>query len=731
MSYFNLDYETYSAADLKTVGAWRYAADPSTEILLCAIAKEDGPVEIWDCHASDEANAPALSLLQDLILEEDTVWAHNVQFEHAISTYLWEKTFGFRRPALKQWRCTAALARIAAIPSSLEKSAEFLGSTDGKDPTGTALIKVFSVPRKSKARGIYRSLPSDEGKVTVAGKKIPPAEAWGMFRNYCIKDVVVQRWVLQKIHHVSPAGSQYAAFLSDLKMAERGIPVDLGAVINAEKLVDDYKVVIGGRFREITGYGDSQRDKVFQWLKARGYPADDLRANTVGRITGWDLEEDDGTEEDADEVIYDSSKMTPEAMEALKLRALLSFAALKKLPAMRKGLCPDGRIHGAITWYGASRTGRASSRKPLQMHNMKRPTVNTELWEETHGEPETHHIFRMIKEGYADMGTLDMVFGPPMECIASSIRHFVGYGDRQILDIDLAQIEARVLAWLAGHHTLLQAFRDGKDLYKITASLLWGMPYEAVTKGERFLGKVASLACGYQGGVNAFAAMALIYGAKIPPEQAAAVVKAYRKGNPAITSLWKITGEAAVEAISTPGIWVKVNDKISFGTSNKLGYQELLMRLPSGRTLHYPLPEVKVVYKRQNAEKKWVPIPERLAIDQATGEKKDGIWVTNEISYWGQVKQSNRWARVTTHGGVFVENACQAVAGDFLTNGILCAESAGYDPLFTVHDQGLFDYHPDRGNTVSGLVAAFTTVPPWAPGFPLAAEAQLADFYTK
>jgi DNA polymerase bacteriophage-type len=80
---------------------------------------------------------------------------------------------------------------------------------------------------------------------------------------------------------------------------------------------------------------------------------------------------------------------------------------------------------------------------------------------------------------------------------------------------------------------------------------------------------------------------------------------------------------------------------------------------------------------------------------------------------------------------VFTENACQAVTDDFLTLGTLRAEAAGYEPMFSVHDQCLFWHRPEKGNTVEGLVKAFTEVPEWAPGFPLGAEAAITDFYTK
>jgi len=316
--------------------------------------------------------------------------------------------------------------------------------------------------------------------------------------------------------------------------------------------------------------------------------------------------------------------------------------------------------------------------------------------------------------------------------VASCIRHFIDPGEgKQFIDADFSQIEARVLAWLSGHKELLQAFRDGKDLYKQTAAMTFGVPYDEVDKDLRFLGKVVSLACGYQGGVNAFTIMAKNYGTDVSEEKAAEVVKAYRANNAPIVNLWKSMQAAAVEAISTPGRWVAVNSLIRFGLTSALGYPSLVMELPSKRRIQYPRPSMRTIYKVKNQNTgKWTEIPQSRALD-SDGDTLDGVWATQEITYQGQMKQSTKWGKIGTHGGVFTENASQAVAGDFLTHGTMNAEKAGYEPCFVVHDQLITHYNPDKGNTVEGLVSALCAVPEWAPGFPLNAVGGLTDFYTK
>ena len=704
MSVYHLDYETRSRADLKKYGAYRYASDVSTSILLAAICKEDGPIEIWDCSATKEENAAARALLQEVSDDANTViFAHNAPFELAITAYGWKRAFGFKPPEIEQWRCTAALCRTAAIPYSLKDAAEFLGLEEQKDTAGAALIRKFSLPKKD-----------GEWTEPAADKK-----AWESFREYCRKDVEVERQIHKRLQALDLKGWVLDSFQMDLRMNHRGVPINVPGVIEAEKLVKGYNDRMWEEFTNFTGLLPTQTARSLEWFQAEGYPEKDLRSATITKVLTGEIITEEG--DDTGEVVQPGwSKMTEHGVKALKLRALLSFAALKKLPTMRNAVCPDNRVRGVLMWHGASRTGRHSSRI-LQVQNMRRPTVKN-----------TERIYAEICSGKIDALDLEVEHGPPLECVASCIRHFIDPGEgKQFIDVDFSQIEARTLAWLAGHKALLQAFHDGKDLYKQTASMTFGVPYDEVDKDLRFLGKVVSLACGYQGGTNAFQIMAKNYGTEVTEEKAVEVVKAFRANNTPIVNLWKAMQASAIEAIRNPGRWVAVNSLIRFGLTNALGYPSLVMELPSKRRIQYPKPSIRTVYKFKNQKTgRWDEISENRALD-ADGETKEGVWATQEITYAGQMKQSVKWGRVTTHGGVFTENACQAVAGDFLTHGTLNAEKAGYEPCFVVHDQLITNYRPERGETVDGLISALCRIPEWAPGFPLNAVGGLTDFYTK
>lgn len=719
MSVWQIDFETHSHASIKDTGAFRYAVDPSTEILLLAIAKDDGEVELWDKYASDEANAPALKLIDEMLDDDGIIVAHNYKFELAIIEYCWFDTFERIEPKRSRFRCTQTMANIAAIPSSLEKCGEFLGLNDVKDKRGSALIKIFSVPKKQKGKPDTRITPATEGKVTVAGVKMTAPEAWALFGEYCRQDVKVQRLIYKQLLPLDVQGATLDAFLLDMEMCMRGVPVNLPAVRFAKQVILDYNEKIAAEFFAVTGLNWTQREKVLAWLQERGYPGADLTAPTVSLILTGSAVDEDG-EELEDQQEPQVSKMTPEAEKALRLRSLLTFAAVKKIFKMEDVACPDGRIRGMVNFWGAARTGRSSSNF-VQLQNMRKATV-----EDTAG------LYAMICKGQADAQVMEAAWGPPMECLASCIRHFIDLGEgKQMMGADLSQVESRVLAWLSGHQVKLKAFRDGLDYYKVAAQLLWGTPYAEVQKEERQLGKICELSLGFQGGPGALLRMAQNYGMEVTKEKAKEVVKLFKQGNEPIAKLWKAAGNAAVEAITKPGTWVTINSKLRIGVDSKLGFKCMVLELPSKRHLHYPLPEIKEIYKIKNHDTdEWREIPKWRAFD-ADGEKHDGVWVIQEISYYGKLEGKQIWGRVTTHGGSIVQNSTQAVAGDLMWHGGVTAERAGLKCLFPVHDEQLTEYHPENGDTPEKLAACMKALPDWAKDFPTDAVGGIYDYYTK
>jgi DNA polymerase len=325
-----------------------------------------------------------------------------------------------------------------------------------------------------------------------------------------------------------------------------------------------------------------------------------------------------------------------------------------------------------------------------------------------------------------------------MELCASALRGcIVAPEGKKLVIADLSNIEGRVLAWLAGEEWKLQAFRDfdaghGHDLYKLAYAKSFGIKPEAVTKDNRQVGKVQELALGYEGGVGAFLTFAAAYNIDLEAmgEQAIGSIpqpllneansalawtklnkrptfgltdrawlvcdsfkRAWRYGHPAVASFWKALQEAAVLAVQRPGMTF---------TCQMLKLRRdgawLRIRLPSGRFLCYPSPQV----------------------DEA-----------GKLSYMGINQYSRKWSRLKTYGGKLAENVTQAVARDVLASSMPAIENAGYQIVLTVHDEILSETPDTPEFTATKLAGLMAATPEWAENLPLAAAGFEAYRYRK
>jgi DNA polymerase len=478
---FSLDFETTSACDIAR-GAYRYASCPSTRILLFAIAEDDKPPVVWRIDAPDsEDSIYAKFMLSVAVKEGAPIRAFNVGFEAAICKYVLERQLGIKPPALEQWRCTQFLCRRSGAPPSLAKAAEFLKLGDQKNPIGKALIGVFSdqnkkvdllppkgdltdkewkkLKRTSASPILEDEIPWD-WTFSIAGGRMTVREAWEHFIAYCRQDVVVEREVARKLAAFEPSPEVLAGFQFDLRMNDRGVPVDLPTLRKVQDLIVSYEAELSDRFRELTGLNPSQTAAALKWLKSHGYAGDSLNAATVA---------------DVRKKHYD--QLDAEGREALDIRVSLSFAAVKKVPAMMQWVCPDNRIRGAFTFYGAQKTGRWTSQGP-QFQNMKKPGKKIKKL--------VPYIYSLLAAGKLDNELVAILFGNPYEIYASLSRYFVRIPGQKIYDVDFAQVEARILPALIGCERILDKFRRGEDIYMDVANAL-GV--------DRDMGKVISLLC--------------------------------------------------------------------------------------------------------------------------------------------------------------------------------------------------------------------------------------------
>ncbi len=256
----HIDFETFSKADLKAVGAYRYAYDPSTEILCAGMAVDDKEPIGWHPRLSwlSDSNMGLMNWYWDA-LEDPAVeiWAHNAMFEAAIMQALLWKTWGIRCPDLRRFRCTMSLARRAALPASLDNLGEALNLTHKKDKEGKALIKLFCEMQKPKAptkkfpEGLpeRRILPTDE------------PEKFAKFMGYCLQDVRAEQEVHRKLAFFDEPINN-ASYSLDAIINARGVTVNLGALRHAQTLIDEETEIVSRQFRELTGFEVTQNARL-------------------------------------------------------------------------------------------------------------------------------------------------------------------------------------------------------------------------------------------------------------------------------------------------------------------------------------------------------------------------------------------------------------------------------------------------------------------------------------
>ena len=649
------DYETFSTTDLVEDGAYRYSEDPTTEILLLAVASDTAGPFLWvnpkwrSALASDPRADELIALARqdpDLL-----AWAHNCQFERAVTMYV-DGPLNFMRDRPHQWRCTQALCRKAAIPPSLEKSTEYLGLASQKDSNGKKLIKLFSMPQKDGSR----VLPSDK------------PEEFRQFGDYCLQDVRAEQELHRKLAAFELKGTTLDTFLLDITLNDRGVPVNLPALRNAKKIIDQRTGELHFKFQALTGLAPTQKAAVQAWLLPHGIQLENMQGTTIAAAL----------------------KTAPAgtARTALELYSELNYSAVKKVDAMLDSANADGRVRGTLLYHGAS-TGRWSGRG-IQPQNLKKPTIkNTDL------------AYKMLCEG-TDADSLDLLFGNPLEAIASSIRHFIDAGS-PMMDADYAGIEARIVCWLAGQEDALQRFRNGEDSYRAMGSVIYNKPAADITPDERQLSKCVVLGAGYGMGPDKFLATCHQWGLKwVDKDLASRSIEAFRASYGKVRQFWYDCDKAARRALMQPGTRFNVGDKVSFIVSTTAGKQFMLLLLPSGRSISYAEPKLEAD----------LTYPDRI-----------------NLTYYGQGTTSVNWCRVKIYGGKWVENITQGVAACIMSHGTLAVVKAGYKPFLTIHDQLLSEI-PAAGS-IPTFVKAMTDLPHWAKGLPLEAEGKITPYHKK
>ncbi len=693
MTTLYFDCETFSEADLKTAGTHRYAEHESTEIMLAQWAIGDEEPTVEDLTGR---KMPSAALQAHLADPDVIVIAHNSAFDRTLVRHCW----GIDVP-VERWRDTMVKGLAHGLPGALGKVGVILGLPEDqqKDKRGKALIQLLCKPRPKNST------------LRRATQETHPNE-WQEFVEYSRQDAPAMRAIDRRLPVWNYRAGELALWHLDQTINDRGFAVDRALALAAIAATDAEKARLKSEMRVATDDlvdGPSKRDDLLAFILAEhGVDLPDMTADTLRRR----LED-------------------PELPEGVKLLISIRLESTKtstaKYQALVKATSADGRLRNTLQFAGALRTARWAGRI-FQPQNMPRPT-------EGFDEELQELAIEALKGGYAGAGGDVMLL--TSNCIRGAI---VAAPGRKLVVADLANIEGRKLAWLAGEEWKLQAFRDfdagsGHDLYKVAYARAFNMDPADVGKGmKRQIGKVMELGLGYEGGVAAFVTFAAVY--KMDLEQLADAVHstapkdqiaraygvhewatkkemgatktlpknvyvacevlkhAWREAHPMTVALWKAAKEGVSAAIANPGITFDMGPRLRAQVDGAW----LRVRLPSGRYLCYLQPKV----------------------DEA-----------GQISYMGVNQYTRQWGRIKTYGGKLIENADQASSRDVLAASMPKAEAAGYRIVLTVHDELLTEPDDLPCYTVDALAALMTANPPWADGLPLAAAGFEGHRYRK
>ncbi len=218
-----IDIETYSSENLADVGVYKYVESHDFEILLFAYAFDDEDVKIVDLTCEELPKKVYDTLFDSEILKT----AYNANFERTCI----QKHFNIKLP-YESWICSMVWGMELGLPAGLDRVAKILDLDVQKDARGKNLIKYFSCPCKpTKVNGgRTRNLPSHD------------IEKWGIYREYCIKDVEVERQLRNKLAKLEMENSEKLLWLLDQKINDRGIKVDLKLIQKAIYLDNRFKV---------------------------------------------------------------------------------------------------------------------------------------------------------------------------------------------------------------------------------------------------------------------------------------------------------------------------------------------------------------------------------------------------------------------------------------------------------------------------------------------------------
>ena len=626
-----LDFETKSNCDLRSKGVYNYAQDASTEVLCMSYAFDDEDVVTW---------TPGQPFPERVRNYTGLIYSHNAAFERLIFWYVLQINF-----KLEQFYCTATQARANCAPGSLEDVGRFAGASMKKDHRGAALIRLMCVPPFKHTPDLMAEMIS-----------------------YCEQDVRAMRAISKGLRPLSD--EELADYHVNEQINDRGVLVDVPLCKAAIKYAAAELVEIEAIVQEVSeGAIVSVRSpKMRQWVWDRvGEEARTLMQKddkiSIDKTVRANLLNCDGVPEDVKEIIQCADDLWAS-----------SVAKFSRLAALADD--EDERVRGAFVFAGGAATGRASS-YGAQVHNFTRKCA---------GDPSA--VRHAMVRGHAIVPR----FGERVTDVLKGMLRpaLIPAHGRSFVVADWSSIEARVNPWLSGRgQDKLDIFAKGQDVYKVNAAATFNVQIEDVTDDQRQIGKVQELACGFAGGVGAFAAMGRVYKVNLPEPIARRMVDGWRRANTWAVPFWSELEEQYTRAMRNKGREF---------TAGRITYlfdgQHLWYALPSGRVLCYPFAKLE----------------------------QDGISYAK--SAWKPAQDAKEWPRARLWKGLACENVTQAVANDLLRHALRQLDGV----VLHIHDEIVIETATPNPEELRRVMC---TPPAWANGLPLAADVKVMERYGK
>lgn len=640
MRILSIDIETYSDVDLSKSGVYPYAESDNFEILFFGYSVDGHPPQVIDLANGEQLPDDIIAALTDPNVIKT---AYNAMFERiCISKHLGLPKGTYLDPT--QWHCTMVWAATLGLPMSLAGVGAVLGLDKQKMSEGKDLIKFFCIPDKDGNRH---------------HPKVHPGK-WELFKSYNCRDVEVEIAIQQRLAKYPVPNFVWNEYHLDQQINDRGIGVDMELVRHAITINEDIKNEITAEIQALTMLDNPNSvQQMKEWLAENGMETESLGKQAVKELL---------------------ETAPPELAKVLSLRQQLAKSSVKKYDAMLSSHCIDDRIRGMFQFYGANRSGRFSGRL-VQLQNLYRNSM-----------PHLDTARDLIKAD--DIETLDLLFGDIPDVLSQLIRTALvpKAPYKRFIVADFTSIEGVVLSWLAGEQWRLDVFKNGGDIYCISASKIFGVPVvkHGINGHLRQKGKIAELACGYGGSVGAMKAM----GAQemgLSDDEIQQIVTDWRDASPNIVKLWWDVDRAVKKCIKEK---TEANVK-GLHIFCESGF--LFIELPSGRRLAYVKPKI--------------------------GENKFG---GESVTYMG-VGEQKKWERIESYGPKFVENIIQGIARDILLHAMMNLRD--YRIVAHVHDEVIIEATDDI--TVGEIVQKMCITPRWARGLTLRADGYECEFYMK